>query len=83
MNRNHDLTEGPIIRRLLVFFLPLVFAGVHTAFAFPMLNRLLHLILLSSTSLFVVCTLITFALFTLIYVIIYSMTAKTYYKIVH
>ena len=68
---------------LLVFFLPLVFAGIHTAFAFPMLNKLLHLILLSSTSLFVICTLITFAVFALIYVIIYSMTAKTYYKIVH
>ncbi len=68
---------------LLVFFLPLVFAGIHTVFAFPMLNRLLHLILLSSTSLFVICTLITFAVFALIYVIIYSMTAKTYYKIVH
>ncbi|MCQ2354968.1 MAG: ABC transporter permease [Clostridia bacterium] len=68
---------------LLVFFLPLVFAGIHTAFAFPMLNRLLHLILLSSTSLFVICTLITFAVFALVYVVIYSMTAKTYYKIVH
>ena len=68
---------------LLVFFLPLVTAGVHTAFAFPMLDKLLHLILLSSTSHFVICTLITFAVFALIYVIIYSMTAKTYYKIVH
>ena len=68
---------------LLVFFLPLVFAGIHTAFAFPMLDRLLHLILLSSTTLFIVCTLITFAVFALIYVIIYSMTAKTYYKIVY
>lgn len=68
---------------LLVFFLPLVFAGIHTAFAFPIINRLLHLILLSSTSLFVICTLITFAVFALIYVIIYSLTAKTYYKIVN
>ena len=68
---------------LLVFFLPLVFAGIHTAFAFPIINRLLHLILLSSTGLFVVCTLITFAIFAVIYVIIYSMTARTYYKIVN
>lgn len=68
---------------LLVFFLPLVFAGIHTAFAFPILNRLLHLILLSSTSLFVICTLITYAIFAVIYVIIYSLTAKTYYKIVN
>jgi len=68
---------------LLVFFLPLVFAGLHTAFAFPLVNRLLHLIMLSSTSLFVLCTLITYGVFALIYVVIYSMTAKTYYQIVH
>lgn len=68
---------------LLVFFLPLVCAGIHTAFAFPIINRMLHMILLSSTSLFVICTLITFAVFGLIYVIIYSLTARTYYKIVH
>ncbi len=68
---------------LLVFFLPLLFAGINTAFAFPILNRLLHLILLSSTGLFIACTLITFAVFTVIYIIIYSLTAKTYYKIVH
>ncbi len=68
---------------LLVFFLPLIFAGINTAFAFPMINRLLHLILLSSTWLFVICTIITFVLFAVIYVIIYSLTAKTYYKIVH
>ena len=67
---------------LLVFFLPLVFAGIHTAFAFPMLNRLLHLILLSSTTLFIVCTLITFAVFALVYVLIYKITSRTYYKIV-
>lgn len=68
---------------LLVFFLPLIFAGINTAFAFPITNKLLHLILLSSTSLFVACMFITFAVFAVIYVIIYSMTAKTYYKIVH
>lgn len=82
------MSDGEIKRTirsqtLLVFFLPLLFAGIHTVFAFPILNRMLHLILLSSTSLFIICTLITYAIFALIYVIIYSMTAKTYYKIVH
>ena len=67
----------------LVFFLPLVAAGVHTAFAFPMLNRLLHLLLLSSTKLFVICTLVTYGVFALVYLLIYSVTARTYYKIVH
>ena len=68
---------------LLVFFLPLAAAAVHVCFAFPMLLRLLRLLLLSSTGLFVACTAVTFAVFALVYVAIYSVTARTYYKIVH
>ena len=68
---------------LLVFFLPLAVAGVHVCFAFPMLTKLLQMLLLSKISLFVLCTVITFLAFLLVYVVIYSLTAKTYYKIVH
>ena len=68
---------------LLVFFLPLLVAGLHTCFAFPLLMRLLSLLLLPKLSLFVLCTLLTFFVFAFVYVVIYSITAKTYYKIVH
>lgn len=67
---------------LLVFFLPLVVAGMHLAFAFPILEKVLHILLLSSTSLFVLCSLITFGVFAGVYVVIYLGTARTYYKIV-
>ena len=67
---------------LLVFFLPLVVAGMHLAFAFPILEKVLHILLLSSTSLFVACSLITFGVFAGVYVVIYLGTARTYYKIV-
>lgn len=67
---------------LLVFYLPLIVAGVHLSFAFPMLEKLLHVLLMSNTGLFVICTLIVFALFAVIYVLIYKATARTYYKIV-
>lgn len=67
---------------LLVFFLPLVVAGIHLAFAFPILEKVLHILLLSSTSLFVACSLITFGVFAEVYVVIYLGTARTYYKIV-
>ena len=67
---------------LLVFFLPLVVAGIHLAFAFPILEKLLHVLLLSSTSLFVICSLITFGVFAAVYTLIYTATARTYYKIV-
>lgn len=68
---------------LLVFFLPLLVAGLHTCFAFPLLMRLLKLLLLPKLSLFVLCTFMTFFIFAFVYVVIYSITAKTYYKIVH
>ncbi len=67
---------------LMVFFLPLVVAGMHLAFAFPILEKLLHVLMLSSTSLFVLCSLITFGVFAGVYVVIYLGTARTYYKIV-
>lgn len=67
---------------LLVFFLPLVVAGMHLAFAFPILEKLLHILLLSRTSLFVICSLITFGVFAAVYTLIYTATARTYYKIV-
>ena len=67
---------------LLVFFLPLVVAGMHLAFAFPILEKVLHILLLSSTSLFMVCSLVTFGVFAAVYTLIYTATARTYYKIV-
>ena len=67
---------------LLVFFLPLVVAGMHLAFAFPILEKVLHILLLSSTSLCVVCSLVTFGVFAAVYTLIYTATARTYYKIV-
>lgn len=68
---------------LMVFFLPLLVAGVHVIFAFPILEKLLHVMLLSSTWLFVGCSIIVYIVFAIVYVIIYMGTAKTYYHIVH
>ena len=67
---------------LSVFFLPLLMAGVHIAFAFNIINRLLMIFNLYNTKLFMACTGGTIVVFALGYTLIYSMTAKTYYKIV-
>lgn len=67
---------------LLVFFCPLIVAGIHVCFAFPMLEKLLQIMLLSDTWLFVGCSAVTYLVFALIYVLIYSITARTYYKII-
>lgn len=67
---------------VLQFFLPLVTAGIHTAVAFPILLKLLKILMLTNTTLFLVCTLITFAVFAAVYACVYLLTKKTYYKIV-
>ena len=68
---------------VLQFFLPLITAAVHTAMAFPILLKLLKVLMLSNTRLFILCTIITFAVFAVVYVAVYLLTARTYYKIVH
>ncbi|MCM1334230.1 MAG: ABC transporter permease [Bacteroides sp.] len=67
---------------LTVFFLPLLTAGVHVLFAFPMIARILTLFQLTNTSLYILCTVGCFLIFTLIYGLIYSFTARAYYRIV-
>ena len=67
---------------LTVFFLPLLLAGVHLAFAFPMIRRLLELFSLYNVGLFVTTTLVSFGVFALLYTIVYRLTAKAYYNIV-
>ena len=67
---------------LIIFFLPLTFAFLHIAFAFKMITQLLVLFNLTNKSLFLLCTFITLAVFSLIYSFVYSRTAKVYYRIV-
>lgn len=65
-----------------VFFLPLLTAGIHTGFAFPLICRLLVMFNMTNTKLFALSLLLCFGIFALIYALIYTFTAKTYYKIV-
>ncbi len=65
-----------------VFFLPLITAGIHTAFAVPMINRVLTLFGMANTPLFVASVAGSFILFAVLYIIVYMITSKTYYKIV-
>ena len=66
---------------LLVFFLPLIMAVIHLAFAFKIITKLLSMLNLTNVSLFFMYTVGTVAVFAVIYAIIYSITAKEYYKI--
>ena len=72
------------IRRqvLMVFFVPLVMAGLHIAAAFKMITRLLLVFSMTNVGLFAVCTVVTFMIFAGIYALVYMVTAREYYKIV-
>ena len=65
-----------------VFFLPILMAAIHVGMAFPMIKRLLSLFGLSNTALFTGCMAGTIIVFTLIYLLVFLKTSKTYYKIV-
>lgn len=67
---------------LTVFFLPLVVAAIHIVFAFPMIEKMLRLLYLDNTNLYIMTTVICFGLFALVYVLIYFLTSKVYYGIV-
>lgn len=65
-----------------VFFMPLIMAGIHVAFAFPIVKQILMMLNLTNTRLYIICTIVCFVAFTIIYAVIYSLTAKIYYHIV-
>ncbi len=67
---------------LTVFFLPLLTAGVHLAVAFPILTKLLSMLNMHNTCIYAKCVIVCFMAFAVVYIVIYSMTARTYYKIV-
>ena len=67
---------------LTVFFLPLIVAGIHVAVAFPLITLVLALMNMINVQLFLICTVVCFLVFVVMYILIYSLTAKTYYRIV-
>ena len=67
---------------LTVFFAPLLLAGVHLAFAFPLIRKLLLLLGLTNVWLFAGVTVVCFVAFALFYVLIYRLTSRSYFRIV-
>ncbi len=67
---------------LIVFFMPLLAAGIHLIFAFPLLYKLLLLMDLTNKTLLMITTGATFVFFALLYFIMYHITSSAYYSIV-
>ncbi|RJW05287.1 ABC transporter permease [Lachnospiraceae bacterium AM40-2BH] len=67
---------------LTVFFLPLVTAGIHLAFAFPLIYKLIQLFGIDNLQLLICAAGICFVIFGLFYVLVYRLTSEAYYSIV-
>lgn len=67
---------------LMVFFLPLVTAVIHLIAAYPLLKRLMAMLGLANSSLFIGCMAGTVLVFGVIYFLVFWMTSRSYYKIV-
>lgn len=67
---------------LTVFFLPLLTAGIHLAFAFPLLSKMLALFNLTNMVLLTLVTLCCYLIFGVFYILVYRVTSKAYYTIV-
>lgn len=85
--RKVGMTAGDIRRSinsqmLTVFFLPLVTAAVHTAFAFPMVQKLLALFNLRNTGLSVLVTGTAIVVFGVFCGAVYKVTSNAYCSIV-
>lgn len=67
---------------LTVFFLPLIIAGIHVAFAFPMISKMLAMFNLTDIGLFITVTIVCYLIFALFYTLVYIWTSRAYYSIV-
>ena len=63
-----------------VFFMPLAVAVVHTMVAFPLTRRIMAMLNFPDSNLFLAATAITIAAFAVVYLIVYVLTARAYYK---
>ena len=67
---------------LTVFFAPLLLAGLHLTFAFPLMWKLLMMLNFSNMPLMIVVTACSFVVFGVMYAVVYKMTSNVYYTIV-
>ena len=78
-----DIKSSINSQMLTVFFLPIVAACVHIAFAFPILSKLLMCFGFNDKGIFALVNVVCVLVFALFYVIVYRITSKSYYNIVN
>ena len=76
-------TKRTIRKQILtVFFLPLIFAFVHLAFAYHMLSLILKVLGVLNATLMLEVTLGVCAVFFIVYVLVFLITSRSYRRIV-
>ena len=77
-----DIKKSINSQILTVFFIPLLMAGIHLAFAFPLVWQMLTMFSLTNKRLAICTNIGAFLIFCVFYVVIYRFTAHAYYRIV-
>lgn len=77
-----DIRKSINSQTLTVFFAPLVMAGIHLAFAYPFVSKILLMFAFDNQVLNIAVNLLCFAAFGIFYGVIYKLTSVTYFAIV-
>lgn len=67
---------------LVFFFLPLIVAGIHVAFAFKMISKIFVMLGCVNESIKITSFIIGFVMFAFLYLIYYKLSSRQYYKII-
>lgn len=67
---------------LVFFFLPLIVAGIHVAFAFKMISKIFVMLGCVNESIKITSFIIGFVIFAILYLIYYKLSSREYYKII-
>ena len=68
----HEVRQSIKSQVLMVFFLPVILAGIHVAAAFNIIKQLMAMLNLSNTKLFMTGTAVTMLVFVIVYAIVYE-----------
>lgn len=78
-----DEVRRTIIRQiLLVFFTPLIVAVIHTIVGMQVVSKLMAVLFIHSSQLMALATVGISLIFTIVYIVSYSITSRAYYRIV-
>lgn len=75
--------QGSINSQVLtVFFMPLIASGIHLAFAFPIIRKMLMIFGLINLPFLIMTTVACFLVFAAFYLVVYRATSRSYYRLV-